>query len=75
MWTKQHLTYCVTCGRNTNQVTHYLKDDAGGSLTAHVQCAEHTESSVHGDVGGGHAPYDSPRPAMRLSDHLGTQSL
>ncbi|MGM9473765.1 hypothetical protein ACS5PJ_17395 [Pseudarthrobacter sp. YS3] len=56
-------------------MTHYLKDDAGGSLTAHVQCAEHTESSVHGDVGGGHALYDSPRPAMRLSDHLGTQSL
>ncbi|MET4589321.1 hypothetical protein [Arthrobacter sp. 754] len=82
MWTKQHLTYCVTCGRNTNQVTHYRKDDAGGSLTAEVQCAEHTEAVVHGDVSSAHAAYDSAhaaydsaRGAVRPSDHMGMQSL
>lgn len=44
MWTKQHQALCITCGRNTNHVTHYKKDDGGGPLTAEVQCAEHREA-------------------------------
>ena len=43
MWTKQHQTFCITCGRTTNQVTRYRGDDAGGTLIAQVQCAEHPE--------------------------------
>lgn len=75
MWTKQHLTYCATCGRNTNQVTRYRMDDAGGSLTAHVQCAEHMEASVHSEAGSGQAGHDSTRGAMRLTDCVGGQAL
>jgi ribosomal protein L44E len=39
MWTKQHQAFCPACGRYTNHVTHYQKDDAG-SLVADVRCAE-----------------------------------
>ena len=49
MWTKQHQALCVTCGRNTNHVTHYIKDNAGGSLVAEVQCAEHHEAPVRSE--------------------------
>lgn len=44
MWTKQHQAFCSTCGRTTNNVTHYLKDDDGRSLTARVHCAEHKDA-------------------------------
>lgn len=46
MWTKQHQALCITCGRSTKHVTHYKKDDVGGSLVAEVQCAEHHEAAV-----------------------------
>lgn len=49
MWTKQHQALCTTCGRNTNHVTHYKKDDVGGSLIAEVQCAEHHEAAVRSE--------------------------
>lgn len=41
MWTKQHKTFCSTCGRTTNHFTHYIKDDAGHAMIADVHCAEH----------------------------------
>ena len=47
MWTKQHQAFCSKCGKETKHVTHYQKDDVGGSLVADVQCAEHKESSVY----------------------------
>jgi hypothetical protein len=46
MWTKQHQALCGTCGRNTNHVTHYHKDDVGGALIAEVRCAEHKDVPV-----------------------------
>jgi hypothetical protein len=46
MWTKQHQALCGTCGRNTNHVTHYHKDDVGGALIAQVRCAEHKDVLV-----------------------------
>jgi hypothetical protein len=46
MWTKQHQALCGTCGTNTNHVTHYHKDDAGGALIAEVRCAEHQDVPV-----------------------------
>jgi hypothetical protein len=49
MWTKQHQALCMTCGRNTNHVTHYKKDDAGGPLIADVQCVEHREATAGTD--------------------------
>lgn len=44
MGTKQHKTFCPSCGKTTNHVTRYQKDDDGGPLIANVRCAEHTES-------------------------------
>lgn len=43
MWTKQHQTFCPACGRATNHVTHYKKDDVG-ALIAFVQCVECSKS-------------------------------
>ena len=45
MGTKQHTTFCASCGKSTNHVTRYQKDDGGGSLIATVQCAEHTDAA------------------------------
>lgn len=42
MGTKQHKTFCPSCGKTTNHVTRYQKDD-GGPLVATVRCAEHSE--------------------------------
>jgi ribosomal protein L44E len=39
MWTKQSQSFCPTCGRTTNHVTHFHKDDAG-ALVADVRCVE-----------------------------------
>ena len=39
MWTKQSQSFCATCGRTTNHVTHFHKDDAG-ALVADVRCVE-----------------------------------
>ncbi len=44
MWTKQSQGFCPACGRTTNHVTHYHKDD-GGTLVARVHCAECREPS------------------------------
>lgn len=45
MGTKQHTTFCVSCGKTTNHVTRYQKDDGGGQLIATVRCAEHTDAA------------------------------
>jgi ribosomal protein L44E len=37
--TKQSQSFCPTCGRTTNHVTHFHKDDAG-ALVADVRCVE-----------------------------------
>ncbi|WP_350004424.1 hypothetical protein [Pseudarthrobacter sp. WHRI 8279] len=39
MWTKQSQGFCPACGRTTNHVTHFHKDDAG-TLVASARCAE-----------------------------------
>lgn len=44
MGTKQHTDFCPSCGKTTNHVTRYKKDDGGGQLRATVQCAEHSDS-------------------------------
>ncbi|MGX1159888.1 hypothetical protein FBY31_1751 [Arthrobacter sp. SLBN-100] len=46
MWTKQQQAMCGTCGTNTNHVTHYHKDEAGGGLIAEVRCAEHRDVNL-----------------------------
>jgi len=43
MGTKQHKTFCAACGKTTNHVTAYQKDDDGGPLVATVQCFEHSD--------------------------------
>ena len=43
MGTKQHKTFCAACGKTTNHVTVYQKDDDGGPLLATVQCFEHSD--------------------------------
>jgi hypothetical protein len=43
MGTKQHSTFCQSCGKTTNHITLYQKDDDGGPLIATVQCFEHQE--------------------------------
>jgi hypothetical protein len=45
MGTKQQNTFCAACGKTTNHVTRYQKDDAGGSLIATVRCTEHTDAA------------------------------
>ncbi len=45
MWTKQSQTFCPACGRTTNHVTHFHKDDAG-TLVASARCAECTQPAV-----------------------------
>lgn len=45
MGTKQHSTFCPSCGKTTKHVTRYHKDD-GGPLFAIVRCVEHTESAL-----------------------------
>ena len=45
MGTKQHKTLCASCGKTTNHVTRYQKDDGGGSLIATVRCTEHTDAA------------------------------
>lgn len=44
MGTKQHKTFCPSCGKTTNHVTRYQNGNGGGPLTAIVRCAEHSES-------------------------------
>lgn len=46
MGTKQHKTFCPSCGKTTNHVTRYQKDDDGGPLIATVKCAEHIEAAA-----------------------------
>jgi ribosomal protein L44E len=46
MGTKQHKTFCPRCGKTTNHMTQYQKDDDGGSLIATVRCAEHSEAAA-----------------------------
>jgi ribosomal protein L44E len=45
MGTKQHTTFCPSCGKKTNHVTRYHKDAGGGPLIASVRCAEHTDAA------------------------------
>lgn len=46
MGTKQHKSFCPSCGKTTNHVTRYQKADGGGFLTATVRCAEHTDAAA-----------------------------
>jgi ribosomal protein L44E len=43
MGTKQHKTFCATCGKTTNHVTFYQKGDDDGPLVATVHCFEHSD--------------------------------
>jgi len=44
MGTKQHKTFCLSCGKTTNHVTRYQKVDGANSLIATVRCAEHSDA-------------------------------
>ena len=44
MGTKQHKTFCPSCGKTTNHVTRYQKVDGANSLIATVRCAEHSDA-------------------------------
>lgn len=46
MGTKQQTAFCSTCGRNTNHVTGYQRNDAGDLLVTDIRCPEHKNGRI-----------------------------
>lgn len=58
MWTKQSQSFCPGCGRTTNHVTHFHKDDAG-SLVASARCAECRQPAIAAEHHSSALPWQS----------------